>query len=56
MHRMLVETWQALLFTSSGIGLAGLGLTPVFLLGKPPAGELEKSIRALEEGIKVLSK
>lgn len=55
-RRKVVETWQALLFTSSGIGLAGLGLTPVFLLGKPPAGELEKSIRALEEGIKVLSK
>ncbi|MCK7508732.1 MAG: hypothetical protein MZV70_35005 [Desulfobacterales bacterium] len=50
-RREVVETWQALLFTSSGIGLAGLGLTPVFLGGNHRPEELEKSIRALEEGI-----
>jgi hypothetical protein len=53
-QRKIVETWQTLLYTSSGIGLIGLGLSPVFLLGKPSATELEKSIRTFDEGVRAL--
>jgi len=50
-----VELLRTIFYATLGVGGVGLGLSPVFMIGTPPSS-LEKSIQALDEGIKALAK
>jgi hypothetical protein len=51
-----VELYQDLFYASAGLGVVGLGLSPFFLSGGPDPKVLQRSIDALDEGIKALQK
>jgi hypothetical protein len=51
-----VETYQVLLPVSAAIGALGLGLSPFLLTGGPDPKELQRSIDAVDEGIRALGK
>jgi hypothetical protein len=49
-----VQLWQVLFDASAAVGGVGLGLSPIFFLGGPDPNALQRSIDALDEGIKAL--
>jgi len=51
-----VELYQNLFYASAGVGVAGLGLSPFLLSGGPDPKVLQRSIDALDEGLKALGK